>query len=254
MNTILIVILIILIVYLTDFNKSEHMIANEIVHHADNIPTFIINLKNRKDRKNRVLNELKRHKINGTFVEAINGKNLNIDGINIDQIYKPNYTYRPLRTGEIGCYLSHIACWDLILKSGKEYGLVLEDDVVFVKNFKDLFSEMFSHIINPNNHIEWDIIMLGRRCDKTLFYEDCKSGENIYKNAFYPSFVGYGTFAYIIKADTIKKLLRTTFPILKPIDVVIIDEQQKKNIKVISFIDNLVGVYNLKDSDTVKIK
>ena len=253
MNTTLIIIFIILIVCITIDINYEHM-TSQPFDHINNMPIFIINLKNRRDRKARVINELEYHKIKGVFVEAINGKNLNIDRVHINQIYKPNYTYRPLRKGEIGCYLSHIACWDLILKSGKSYGLVLEDDVVFADDFKYLFNDMFNHIINPKNNIEWDIIMLGRRCDAKLFYEDCTVGKEIYKSAFYPSFVGYGTFAYIIKTDTIKKLLNATFPIFKPIDVVIIDEQQKKNLKIISFTKNLVGVYSLYDSDTVKIK
>ena len=254
MNTTLIIIFIILIVCIIADVSYEHMTPYESIDYINNIPIFVINLKNRRDRKARVINELEYHKIDGVFVEAINGKNLNIDGVHPNQIYKPNYTYRPLRKGEIGCYLSHIACWNLILKSGKPYGLVLEDDVVFVDNFKYIFNDMFGYIVDPKNNIEWDIIMLGRRCDEKLFYEDCKDGKGIYKSAFYPSFVGYGTFAYIIKTDTIKKLLNTTFPIFKPIDVIIIDEQQKKNIKIISFTKNLVGVYSLYDSDTIKIK
>jgi GR25 family glycosyltransferase involved in LPS biosynthesis len=230
------------------------MSLSEIDDHINNMPIFVINLKHRRDRKERVINELEYHKINGVFVEAINGKNLNIDRVYLSQIYKPNYTYRPLRNGEIGCYLSHVACWNLILKSGKPYGLVLEDDVLFVDNFKYLFNDMFDYIIDQKNNIEWDIIMLGRRCNKKLFYEDCTAGKEIYKSAFYPSFTGYGTYAYIIKADTIKKLLNTIFPIFKPIDVILIDEQQKKNIKVIAFTKNLVEVNSLYDSDTVRIK
>ena len=204
--------------------------------HIKNMPTFIINLKDRPDRKARVIRELDDHQINGIYVEAINGTDLKIDGVNMDQIYVRDPTYRDLRRGEIGCYLSHAVCWNLILESGKSHGMVLEDDVVFIDNFKNVFNDIFEEI----KDMDWDIITLGRRCNKKLFdNEDCTGGKIIYKNTFYPDFVGYGTYAYIIKAKTINKLLQTTFPFSKPIDVVLIDEHKKGNIKIISFIEKL---------------
>lgn len=228
----------------------QFLISNETENFdiMNDMQTFVINLKNRPDRKMRMLNELNKNNISGIFIEAVDGRTL--DGNNINKIYKKIDSYRSLRAGEIGCYLSHINCWDLILESKKPYGLILEDDVVFSENFSNNMKELFYNIKNK----EWDIIALGRRCDKKLFTEDCTSGEIIHGNIFYPNFIGYATYAYIIKADTIRKLLKNTFPISKPIDVVLIDEQQKKNIKIISFINNLVSVYNLSDSDTTRIK
>lgn len=247
MNIILIVILVIIVIYVA-MNANEHMSPN-ITDYISEMPTFIINLKDRPDRKARAVRELNKHKIKGTFIEAINGIDLEIDGVRMDQIYVKDSKFRLLRKGEIGCYLSHMACWNLILESGNPYGLVLEDDVVFVNDFKNIFNDAFSQI----KDMDWDIIALGRRCNKQIFDEDCVSGEIIYKNTFYPSFIGYATYAYIIKASTIDKLLKTTFPFSKPIDVVLIDEQQKGNIKIISFMENLAGVNSLRDSDTVAI-
>lgn len=39
--------------------------------------------------------------------------------------------------GSIGCYLSHAGCWKRILDSGKEMGVVFEDDVKIPPNFSD---------------------------------------------------------------------------------------------------------------------
>lgn len=36
--------------------------------------------------------------------------------------------FRPLTPGEIGCFLSHLRCWQLIAERGIDCGLVLEDD------------------------------------------------------------------------------------------------------------------------------
>ena len=36
--------------------------------------------------------------------------------------------FRPLTPGEIGCFLSHLRCWELIQAQDTGVGIVLEDD------------------------------------------------------------------------------------------------------------------------------
>lgn len=136
------------------------------------------------------------------------------------------------------------------MKTGKPYGLVLEDDIVFTDNFREKFNDVFYHL----KDISWDIIGLGRRCKPGWFDKKCNEGTFIYKDAFYPLVIGYGAFAYIIKASAIKKLLKTTFPISKPIDVVIPGEHDKGNIQMISFLNDLITVKDIIHSDTIAIK
>lgn len=257
-TTILIIIVLILCaIYLftEKINRSEYMTQyidkiNYNGDYIDQIPIFIINLKARPNKKKKTMAELKKHELTGTFIEALDGRYLDVDDLKKRGIIQEGPDYRPLRRGEIGCYLSHLKCWNLILKTEKPYGLVLEDDVVFTDNFREKFNDIFHHI----KDMSWDIIGLGRRCKQNWFDKDCYAGTFIYKDAFYPSVVGYGAFAYIIKPETIKKLLKTTFPIYKPIDVVILEEQEKGNIKVISLLNDLITVFDIIHSDTIGIK
>ncbi|WP_234854811.1 glycosyltransferase family 25 protein [Paracoccus everestensis] len=65
---------------------------------------------------------------------------------------------RPMRGGEIGCYLSHLDCLDHFLRTGSELCLVLEDDVLldaaFVAGLEGLLDWL-----GPRRE-NWDIVHL----------------------------------------------------------------------------------------------
>lgn len=220
--------------------------------HFSTIPVYVINLRDRPNKKAKMMRELEYNNVKATFVEAIDGRKLNLPEMKYNEIIKDALDYRKLRKGEIGCYLSHIKCWDLMEKNNQKYALILEDDVIFSDNFRDDFNRFFDYI--SKNSIDWDIISLGRRCKTGWFDKPCLEGKRIYGNAFIPETMGYGAFAYIIKLDTTRKLLKTTFPISKPIDVIIPDEFDKKNIKVIAFTEDLITVIDIINSDTMGFK
>ena len=246
MITILIIFLVIIFVYYS--LKTPEYVSEKHNKYLGNMPIYVINLKSRPKRKERAEKELNKYNINYTFIEAVDGSKLNRTELENNNICKCNGSYRELRKGEIGCYLSHLDCWKNILETKKDYGLVLEDDVVLVDDFDNKFNEMFENVKDK----EWDIICLGRRCQQ--YFKNCAVGNSVSESTYYPETLGYGTYAYIIKASTIEKLLKTTYPIMKPIDVVIIDEYYKKNIKVIGMNKDLVSVVDVKNSDTVAIK
>lgn len=240
--------------FMTDIKDSSAAyslndnVKDNVKDYMSEMPVYVINLKSRPKRKERAADELNKYNIKHTFIEAVDGSTLDRDKLTDEGKIRCNGSYRELRKGEIGCYLSHIQCWKNILDSGNEYGLVLEDDVVFANDFMNKFNEMFDQIVNK----DWDIICLGRRCKE--YFKKCDDGHVVADNVLYPETLGYGTYAYIIKASAINKLLQTTYPIMRPIDVVIIDEHHKKNITVMGLIDSLVTVVDVKNSDTMGIK
>lgn len=248
-----IIILVICAIYLLiKINQPEYMTVLTVntKDYLDTIPIFIINLKTRLNKKRKTQIQLKNNNLTGTFIEAFDGRYIDVNNLKKKDIVGDYPNYRQLRRGEIGCYLSHLKCWDLILKTGKPYGLVLEDDVVFANDFRSKFNDVFSHIKDK----PWDIIQLGRRCKQGWFDKDCTEGTYIYNDAFYPSVVGYGAFAYIIKPEAINKLLKNIFPISRPIDVVVPEEHEKGNIKTIVFLEDLITVHDILHSDTLGIK
>jgi len=128
----------------------------------------------------------------------------------------------------------------------------LEDDVIFTKNFKNKFNHIFNLIKND----KWDIFCLGRNCKSYAgFDHTCREGKFIHgKEILYPRVAGYMTFAYIIKNSCIKKLLETTFPIIKPVDVVTLEKHHDGEIKILGLVNDLATIRDMRDSDTVTIR
>ncbi len=102
--------------------------------------TYLINLDCRQDRLEWSRKQLDRH---GIFFHRIAA----IDKTEANHLSK-TAGFQPfpgfvLSDGEIGCFLSHIKAWKEFLKTGNEYCLVLEDDVVVspsLRHFLDHFA------------------------------------------------------------------------------------------------------------------
>ena len=98
------------------------------------IKTYIINMKESVERRERVLKEVSRYSfLDIEWVEAVNGKQLM--EVQIGQLFDrkrfySRYDREPL-PGEIGCTLSHRECYRRLLWSDCKYALILEDDVFF---------------------------------------------------------------------------------------------------------------------------
>jgi GR25 family glycosyltransferase involved in LPS biosynthesis len=97
------------------------------------IPTYIINLKERTDRKQHVVNEVtKIPKLSYTIVDAIRDN-----------------------TGT--CFASHLKCIQLAKDNKLPYVLILEDDCIFTTECVDVLNTA----INELQSIEWDMLYLG---------------------------------------------------------------------------------------------
>jgi len=233
-------------------NTSE---SNNFLH---KMPICVINLEHRTDRLKHIKKELK--KINLDFYssnnliifKAINGSLLDLT--KLKQIGIINTSPKKLRAGEIGCYFSHVLCWEKIVQSNSPYGMVLEDDVIlpdyFVKNFDAIFSDVLK--------FDWDVFLLGRNCVKSHYDDKCKKGIQLNQIFWYPHIAGYGTHSYIIKHDAILKIKKLVYPISIPIDVLLIELAKSGKIKIISSIQALTTRRDFQpgataDSDTQKL-
>ncbi len=93
----------------------KNQVPREKIEGIDQI--FIINLKRRPQRKARMQAIMDEFNLEFKFIEAIDGKTLDdstIESLGV-QIF-PNYLDpiydRPLKKGEIGCFLSHYLIWE----------------------------------------------------------------------------------------------------------------------------------------------
>lgn len=67
---------------------------------------------------------------------------------------------RPLKYGEIGCTLAHLACWRHAAQTGNEpFILILEDDTILAPTFLDELATGLHHI---THHGPFDLLYLGR--------------------------------------------------------------------------------------------
>ncbi|WPZ12914.1 glycosyltransferase family 25 protein [Nitratireductor rhodophyticola] len=65
-------------------------------------------------------------------VEGIDGRLL--DQSEIDRVVKKSGRWGRLTPGEVGCFLSHRACWKTLIGDGGRYGAIFEDDVLLGEN------------------------------------------------------------------------------------------------------------------------
>jgi GR25 family glycosyltransferase involved in LPS biosynthesis len=109
---------------------------------------FYINLDKREDRKEKLESQL---------------TELNITGI------QRLSAFDKYNSGPMNCKMSHYLLYQELLKTNFETLLVLEDDCLFLEDFKNNNTNIFEEI----NNISWDLFWLGcrnRRCP--LYYQN----------------------------------------------------------------------------------
>lgn len=104
---------------------------------------FCVNLVKRIDRRKECDEIFSRHNLNVEYVEAIDGSTIG--------------DTKGLKPGAAGCCLSHKNIY-LRMKENTNWKkiLILEDDIEFHPNFKNLFSKYYDHV--PDN---WNLLFFG---------------------------------------------------------------------------------------------
>lgn len=191
-----------------------------IQNNIQNIPSYVINLdqnKNKWFKTKEILNQLG---INPERFSAVYGKNL--DNSFINNITNPSVYYSITNErsvdeqigtlGGIGCYLSHIKLWQkLINSSEQESYLIFEDDIDELKFSKLNDINLFLKNVMTTQP-DWDFIFLG--FTKPLIF----SNDICNKNICQIKDITFCLHAYIINKKGAKKLLDKAFPITHQID------------------------------------
>lgn len=172
----------------------------------DNI--YVINLKNRTDRLMDVLQKLKRLNIQAEIVEAVNGyesphkeeyeKYLQIPiGLENAHHYELEQKRKMIISpGAWGCLKSVRMAVSDAQKKGYKRILLLDDDIIFIKNFHVEFKRLTENIGNN----EWKILALGAtqhvwKIPECLFYPDKSIKEYSPNKHFYHPLRTDGSFA-----------------------------------------------------------
>ncbi|XP_029612593.1 procollagen galactosyltransferase 1 [Salmo trutta] len=168
---------------------------------------FMINLKKRTDRRDRMLRTLYEQEIACKVIQAVDGKAMNISEINTLGIhmlpgYSDPYHGRPLTKGELGCFLSHYNIWKEIAERGLKSSLVIEDDLRFEVFFKRRLMNLMSEV--ESQGLDWDLIYIGRKRMQVDRPE--KSVPNIHN--LVEADYSYWTLGYMMSLQGAQKLLR----------------------------------------------
>lgn len=248
--TLIIILLLIIIASTFDspyelFDPVENKAFDSIVE------TYVINLKNRSEKRKYMEEQLAKHNLKYNMFEAINGNQLNLKDLSnlniIDEEKAKKYMKRRVRRGEFGCALSHILIWIKLLQQSStttKYFLILEDDAYLINNFK----KKLIGVINDIDKKDWDVLYLNENC-YNHFGSAC-NGDDFSDKTIQPKRTGYGLYGYVINKKFITKCLNDLFPIYFAIDTFIDEGSLSKKFTCIRSKEILVH-YNKKfSSDT----
>ena len=176
---------------------------------AIDIPIWIINLKRDTERLLFMQTQMQRLDLDYRIIEAIDGRSL---GDNEKAPYSKSIALRDfgreLTAGEIGCALTHIKIWELMVKEGIEEILILEDDVhlgtalIGVLNHRDRLPQDYQHINFSTN---------ARQAPFGDFVTDIYRASRHIERP-------YLTSAYLLTKAGAQKLLKLVSPLYMPID------------------------------------
>jgi glycosyl transferase family 25 len=180
------------------------------------LPTYLINLDHRPDRLVAAGVAAANMGINFTRVSAVDTRHqteFTKDKVSPDAAESIKRGYRlehhELSAGSVGCYLSHMKCWELIKASGAPAGLVFEDDIVY-SGTQEEFNRAL-HIANEEvTHNGVDIFLLGNIIQLPGVTADSRKVIPVEKF--------FCTHAYVISAVACDKLLAVALPMYYQLD------------------------------------
>lgn len=222
---------------------------------------FVINRKSDVKRMNKTDKILRDVNINYTRFEAISFDN---DVCHSRHITKHGISHSKYITDEIlGCALSHINIWKLIVQNNIKSAVVFEDDIFLVKNWNKALNIALREL--PH---DWDIFTFGNtgiknKIDKydspfnyllyifvnLLGIDNKKYDNEKYKNITIPYFYT-GTYGYAISNSGARKLLSLIDDVNFHIDVLISCHSNYLNI----YCMNKDIVYQRTEDSTLSIK
>ena len=168
---------------------------------------YCLNLNRRPDRWLSVFNKFKREEIFVTRVEGIDGKTPEIKR-EWDKIYKKTFD-RAYNQNSYAIKLGHQKIFKNAIDRNLNQILILEDDILFHKDFKNLFNQSVRNL--PQN---WEVWYLG--------YTTQKDHQDIVINDLFKKASGAdGMFAIAFKVDFLKRNLQKISNTQNAIDLIL---------------------------------
>lgn len=180
---------------------------------AIEIPVWIINLKRDTEKLVFMQTQMQRLGVDYRVIEAIDGRSLGEDQM---APYSKKISVRDfgreLTAGEIGCALTHIRIWNLMVEEGLDEVLILEDDV----HIGIGLIEVLKHRDRlPKDYQQINFSTRAKQRPFGCIISDIYRASNHQETP-------YSAEAYLINRSGAQKLLELVDPLYMPIDNFII--------------------------------
>uniref|UniRef100_A0A2A4JRR4 Glycosyl transferase family 25 domain-containing protein n=1 Tax=Heliothis virescens TaxID=7102 RepID=A0A2A4JRR4_HELVI len=162
---------------------------------------YMINLDRRTERRELMEMNFKELGMDVKHFKAVDGRDLDMNNLKDLSItlmpnYEDPYHKRPMKAGEVGCFLSHYYIWKEVVEKRHKIALVLEDDIHFVPYFRSRFLRLMREI----EQLDWDLVYIGRKI--LLDDEEQYATEHTTRPLY-----SYWTLGYLISEKGARKLL-----------------------------------------------
>ena len=205
----------------------------------DRVPrTFCITLRETPKRQEAAQKYFKEINWPVEFFKGIHGESFGLKST------IPNYNKLPGREyfitqGAIGCLLSHLMLWNVLIYQPEDEFLILEDDIKLADDFSDRYKKFRKEL--PD---DWQIVYLGH-----LIPGGLKEKGIIHISENVMVCKPMCTHAYMVKKSALKILIETNQLAWSPLDIQIIERSLPK-LKHYAVKDPLItqqSVLNIKD-------
>jgi len=204
--------------------------------------TLVINLDKSHRRMARISARLDELGIPFERISGVYGADLSEQEIAkhyCPQLNKKNYR-RPLRLGEIGCYMSHLKAWQTIVDRELPCALILEDDIIINAELKPLVQRLSRMVA------DFDIVKLycKKSNPKIIFRTPIDSRHHLCRFRKVLS----GNLAQLITLEAAKKMLATYQQFGRPVDVDI-QHWWEADLNVLGVFPSVVHIIENAESD-----
>ena len=178
------------------------------------IPVYLINLDRSPDRLAEMQARLDALGVTFIRVAAVDGKALTV--AERDAAEAPHKEWLPLTASEVGCFLSHRACWRRIAEGDARYGCVFEDDM--------LLSPRLGSFLADGSWIpaDADIVKIEEGHNKVWLDMPLRELKDGFRLGRLRS-THYRAGGYIVSRDAARRLLAMTERFGLPVDLVLFD-------------------------------
>ena len=182
------------------------------------IPCFVINLAHAVKRRAHMEEQLQAQGIQAEFIDAVNGRQMSEterqSHLNSEKMKDIGWKLSP---AEIGCALSHLKVYKLMVERQLPYAIILEDDIELAGDFAALFqADTFKQIEQGVPAHEPHVVQLSyvRRAYRYGF-TDVAGTRYMRVRSFSAASSAY---AYLLTLNAASKLLTENYPAWAPAD------------------------------------